>query len=84
MKKKISIILVLAMIMSLTLSACGGSDKNAAGGEKVLKVAVGCSLTGTGAKAGTAFEEATKMAFEDIDYKGRRLYDRTNYSRLDG
>ena len=67
--KKISIILVFAMIISLTLSACGGNSDNAASTEKVLKVAVGCSLTGTGAKAGTAFEEATKMAFEDINYK---------------
>lgn len=61
--KKISIILILVMIMSISLSACGGAgsgaDQSADGGEKILKVAVGCSLTGTGAKAGAAFEEAT-------------------------
>lgn len=69
MKKMISTVLTVAMIMSLTLSACGGPAENTSNGEKVLKVAVGCSLTGVGAKAGAAFKDATSMAFEDINYK---------------
>ncbi len=69
MKKTTCIVLALAMVMSLVLSACGGGGGGSAADDKVLKVAVGCSLTGTGAKAGTAFEEATKMVLEEIDYK---------------
>ncbi len=57
--KKLSKILVILLTLSLIPSACGGGSSSDSG-EKVLKIAVGCSLTGTGAKAGTAFEEATK------------------------
>lgn len=70
MKKITCMILALAMILSLV--ACGGSGSSSGSGdsdEKILKVAVACNLTGTGAKAGTAFEEATKIAFEEIDHK---------------
>ena len=70
MKRKLSAILALTLSLALVLSACGGDNGSSTteDGEKVLKVAVGASLTGTAAKAGTAFDEATKMAFEDIDY----------------
>ena len=67
MKRKISIVLALVLALSMVMSACGNQNTTSDG--KVLKVAVGCSLTGTGAKAGTAFKEATLMAFEEIDYK---------------
>lgn len=76
MKRSISIVMALSMAISLLATGCSGaesSDTNIASSEgsddKVLKVAVGCSLTGTSAKAGEGFEIATEMALEDIDYK---------------
>ena len=52
-----------------TQAAAAETPAPAAEGDKVLKVAVGCCLTGSGAKAGEGFKNATEMALEDIDYK---------------
>ena len=52
-----------------TEAAAAETPAPAAEGDKVLKVAVGCCLTGSGAKAGEGFKNATEMALEDIDYK---------------
>lgn len=80
MKKAISLTMAALMAMSFILTGCGsggtdagqsgaGSSADSGSGDKVLKVAVGCNLTGTGAKAGAGFQTATEMALEDIDYK---------------
>ena len=42
--KKLSKILVILLTLSLIPSACGGGSSSDSG-EKVLKIAVGCSLT---------------------------------------
>ncbi|MDD5832423.1 MAG: ABC transporter substrate-binding protein [Clostridiales bacterium] len=84
MKKAIGSLIALLTAGSMLLTGCSGGSASASSsstetkaaqtaaaesGDKTLKVAVGCSLTGSGAKAGQGFKTATEMALEDIDYK---------------
>ena len=81
MKKVLSLILVLSMV--LTLAACGGSGSTetaesttegetaaaADDGDKVLNLAVCIPLTGDSAKAGQEFKDACDLALQQVDYQ---------------
>lgn len=71
-KKIIS--LALAMIMVLSLAACGdqgsGTTIAPSGGGDTIKLALLAPLTGQNAEYGKGFEVATKMAIDEINVAG--------------
>ncbi len=71
-KKIIS--LALAMIMVLSLAACGdqgsGTTTAPSGGGDTIKLALLAPLTGQNAEYGKGFEVATKMAIDEINAAG--------------
>ena len=68
-KSKIQVLLVVLICMVLVFTGCGKKEEPAANGEKVLKLAVCCPLTGESAKAGIEFKDTATMAFEAVNYQ---------------
>lgn len=77
MKKSKIIMIFVVVCLIFTFTACSNGSKPASegpsspgsDGDKVLKLAVVCSLTGESAKAGIEFKDTAVMAFEEVDYK---------------
>lgn len=69
--KRLSVVLVGLLTVSLMLTGCGSSKpaSTPAAQEKVLTVGVDAPLTGPSARSGQEFKSAVDMAFEEVGYK---------------
>jgi branched-chain amino acid transport system substrate-binding protein len=70
MRKQLSALLVLVVILSLLVVACGSTPGAAQpAGDKVLKVGVVAPLTGPNSVVGEEFKNAVTMAFDAIKWQ---------------
>jgi branched-chain amino acid transport system substrate-binding protein len=73
MKRKLSLLVVIAMVLALALVGCGGTGGGGTGGgttEEEIKIGSIMPLTGAHASFGISSVEAIQLAFEEINAAG--------------